>query len=174
MITKAPKKNPKGSQKSTNGPQDVPKTLTENQILVLPACSLSRSSARSFDAGRGWWDARQCMEFVQLWRGTKTSRTWQNLAGASKGMAPRVGPRVRPRTGHGDLARRPRRGGGYARGASHQPDPAPDARSDGRASREADSTLRPPFLRLGDRFGSLWGPFLESWGSFWGALGAIG
>ena len=33
-----------------------------------------------------------------FWRGTKTTRTRKNWAGASKDMTPRVGPRVGPRT----------------------------------------------------------------------------
>ncbi len=81
-------------------------------------------------------------------------------------------------------------------GASHQPGPAPDARSDERASEEADSTrvelsivnlwgvlgtiwllLRlwePHFLSLEEHFWSLWGSFWEPWGVLWGSLGCLG
>ena len=119
-----------------------------------------------------------------FWRGTKTTRTRKNWAGASKDMTPRVGPRVGPRTwqepGHGDLARRPRRGGGYARGASHQPDPAADARSDERTSEEADGTRVSSALEI---FGASWGQlvpsaalgprFLSLGGSFWNNFSSL-
>ena len=57
------------------------------------------------------------------------------------------------------------RGGGYATGASHQPDPAPDARSDERASEEAASTWVGLFIV------NLWGVLGATLGQLWRHLG---
>ena len=83
----------------------------------------------------------------------------------------------------------------YARGESHQPEPAPDARSDERTSEEADSTrdnfaleifgaswgqlvpsaaLGPRFLSLGGHFGIIFGAFGGHFGSLGGSFGVFG
>ena len=79
-------------------------------------------------------------------------------------------------------------------GESHQPGPALDARSDGRASEEADSTqvnfaleifgaswgqlvpsaaLGPRFLSLGGHFGIIFGAFEGHFGSLGGSFGGL-
>jgi hypothetical protein len=65
MTHKAPKMVPKGRQmtpkvpqETPNGSQDAPKTHTENLTLVLPACSLARSSAHWLVPSPGLWASR--------------------------------------------------------------------------------------------------------------------
>ena len=76
------------------------------------------------------------------------------------------------------------RGGGYATGESHQPDPATDGRwirglslwGSGGSWGLSWNPWGPHFLNLGDHFGiifGLWGPFWGLWGSFWEPWGVL-
>ena len=70
------------------------------------------------------------------------------------------------------------RGRRIRQGASHQPGPAPDARSDGRASEEANSwgpfdSFRGAWVFLG-RLGLSWGRLGGSWGRLGGSWGRLG
>ena len=133
--------------------------------------------------GAGWWEAQGRGEDFR--RGKRHPRASKNRAKSSDDGRQELG-KSWARSGPASSTPHPAsRGRRIRQGASHQPGPAPDARSDGRASEEANSwgpfdSFRGAWVFLGrlglswGRLGGSWGRLGPSWGRLGGSWGRLG